>query len=426
MNVSVNLPQHFKHIQMKKLLPILITLLFPALSFAQADSISYGPGYTNQVWYNFTNGEVKSADNTSWDLSFGIGGFNTDIRINDGFGAELYLYPNGDTSAWGSVDTNGLQNWTPRFNSDTSWNVTAFADANVTHPDYGWGIYNSITHNVEGDSIYIIKLTDGSFKQLKMDVMASTGDFTFTYADIGGSNPVQGLINKPTYSTKKNVYYSLSADSIMDLEPAKTDWDILFTKYNQMQPTGGYYKVTGVLANADRSNAEARGVDLTTVSWWRQDYQSNIGVIGSDWKQFNMATFKYDVVDSLTYFFVDSNEYVWQLTFTGFAGSSTGVTTFNKAQVGVLSIENNTNQISSVNVFPNPAISQVNIAIEGKEAQNLDITIFSITGQQVYANTHAVTGSETIQVPVSNWKQGMYLIRLGNDKNAVIKQLIIQ
>ena len=412
---------------MKRIIPFIITILLPAISFSQADSISFEPGYTNQVWYSFANGEVKSADNTSWDLAFGIGGFNTNIRINDGFGVELYLYPNGDTAAWNTVDTNGLSTWTPRFNSDTNWTVTAFAAANINHPDYGWGIYNSITHNVEGDSIYIIKLTDGSFKKLKLNLMQGNGEFTFSYANIDGSNPISGLINKPLYTTKKNVYYSLTTDSVMDLEPAKKDWDVVFMKYNQLQPQGSYYKVTGVLSNSDRATAEARDVDLSTVGWYGQDYQANIGIIGGDWKSFNMNTFTYDIVDSLTYFFVDTNEIVWQLTFTDFEGSATGVTKFNKTQVGILSVEDKIDASRTISMFPNPAVNNVTLTIETEHAQdNLTIAVYTLTGAIVYTENVTVLGSTNVQIPVSSWQKGMYFVRIGNDKNAVVKQLIIQ
>tara|TARA_R110002050_G_scaffold162939_1_gene292857 strand:+ start:15102 stop:16340 length:1239 start_codon:yes stop_codon:yes gene_type:complete len=412
---------------MKRIIPFILTILVPVFGFSQADSISYGPGYVNQVWYSFANGEVKTADNTAWDLSFGTGGRNTDIRINDGFGVELYLYPNGDTAAWNTIDTTGLSSWTPRFNSDTSWSVTAFAAPNTVHPDYGWGIYNSTTHNVVGDSIYIIKLTDGSFKKLKLGMMQGNGDFNFYYADVDGANEVQGLIKKPSYITKKNVYYSMTTDSIMDLEPAKTDWDIVFTKYNQLQPQGGFYKVSGVLANENRSTAEAREIDLTTVGWFGQDYQSNIGIIGSDWKKFNMTTFQYDIVDSLTYFFVDTNATVWQLTFTDFAGGATGMTKFNTSQVGVLSVDNTPMANRTVNVFPNPAVDHVTISIETEQAQNnVAVTVYSLTGSIVYARTIPVAGTTNVEFPVSSWQKGMYLVRIGNDANAIVKQLIIQ
>lgn len=411
---------------MKKIVPFILSVIIPVMAFSQADSIYYGAGYTKQVYYSLANGEVKSSDNTTWDLAFGTGGFDTDIRINDGFGVELYLYPNGDTSAWNNVDTTGLQNWTPRYNSDSSWQVTAFADGTTIHPDYGWGVYNSITHNVEGDKMYIIKLTDGSYKKLKMDVMAASGLFTFSYADIDGSNEVQGSFNKMTYNTKKHVYYALTNDSVMDLEPEMGAWDIVFTKYQQLQPQGGFYKVTGVLAAGNRMVAEARDVDLTTVGWYGQDYTNNIGVIGADWKSFNMGTFSYDIVDSLAYFVTDTNETVWQITFTGFEGSATGKTVFNKSQVGVLSVEKSPLALNSVSVYPNPAIHTATVAIESEINQSdLNITVYSLTGSVVYTNVVNVVNTATLNIPVSNWNKGMYLVRIGNDANAIVKQLIV-
>lgn len=412
---------------MKKILPFILSILVPFIGFSQADSISYGPGYSQQVYYSFANGEVKSSDNTSWDLAFGTGGFDTDIRINDGFGVELYLYPNGDTSDWSTIDSTGMQNWTPRYNSDTSWQVTAFAAPNVTHPDYGWGIYNSFTHNVEGDSIYVIKLTDGTYKKFKLDIMAANGIFTFSYADLDGSNEIQGSIDKTMYNSKKHVYYALTNDSTMDLEPEEGSWDVVFTKYQQPQPQGGFYSVTGILAAGGITVAESRGEDVTKVGWYGQDYTTNIGTIGSDWKSFNMGTFKYDILDSLTYFVTDTNEIVWQLTFTGFEGSSTGKTTFNKSQVGVLSVENSPLAINSVSLYPNPAVTTATLEIESSVNQdNLNVTIYSLTGSVVYAQIVNVTNTALLEIPVTSWNKGMYLVRIGNDANAVIKQLIVQ
>jgi len=411
---------------MKKLIHFLIAALISTASVAQSDSISYQPGYTNQVYYSFANGEVKSSDNTTWDLAFGIGGFNTDIRINDGFGVELYLYPNGDTADWNNIDTNGLQNWTPRYNSDTSWSVTAFALANINHPDYGWGIYNSITHNVDGDSIYILKLTDGSYKKFKMNAMTVTGEFTFSYADIDGANQVDGSVNKLAYTGKNFVYYSVKTDAVLDLEPMAAEWDVVFTKYMQLQPQGGFYPVTGLLTNKERKTAESRDIDLADADWYGHEYSSEIGIIGSDWKQFNMTSYTYDIQDSLTYFVTDTNNNVYQLTFTGFSGSSTGMTYFNVNKVGNLSVENTTLAVSNISLYPNPAVDFVNISINSDEVlNNVDITVYAITGSVIYQAKENFTGNSSIQIPVQNWRKGMYLIRIGNDENAAIKQLII-
>ncbi len=411
---------------MKKILPFILSIVIPVIGFSQADSVIMGPGYANQVYYSFSNGEVLSSNNTEWDIAFGTGGFDTDIRINDGFGAALYLYPNGDTGSWNTIDTNGMQNWLPRYNSDSSWNITAFAAPGINHPDYGWGIYNSTTHEVVGDSMYILQLTDGSLKKFKMNVMSTMGILTFTYADLDGANQVQGSINKMNYNTKKHVYYSIKADSTMDLEPVMGSWDIVFTKYQAPQPTGGFYPVTGVLTAIDNTVAESRGEDVNDAEWFNQDYTANIGTIGSDWKSFSFTT-GWELQDSLSYFVTDTNDLVWQLYFTGFGGSSTGKAVFNKMQVGTTSIDKSNVAVNTVSIYPNPAVDNVIIAIESSEnLNNLDVTVFSLTGQVVYRKVINVVSNTNLEFPVSGWNQGMYLVRIGNDENAIIKQLIIK
>jgi hypothetical protein len=422
----LNLKINVTHI-MKKILLSVLSICTSLMVFAQNDSITYGPGYSNQVYYSFENGEVQSSSNTAWDLAFGIGGFNTDIRINDGFNVKLYLYPNGDTSAWNSIDTNGLQNWTPRYNSDTNWSVTAFAYPGLNHPDYGWGIYNSVSHNVEGDSIYIIQKKDGSFIKFKMNGMLTTGEFTFTYANIDGSNEVNGTVNKLAYTGKNFAYYSLDNDSVMDLEPANTDWDILFTKYMQAQPQGGFYPVTGVLANKDRQIGEARGIPVADADWYQTNYTSNIGEIGSDWKYFDMTTYTYKMTDSLSYFFADSSNNVWHLAFTGFAGSSTGWTYFTKNKVGNLSVEDSPLQVSSLTVYPNPAVDVLNISLKTLEPQNnMLVTVYSMNGTVVYSNRMNFASADAVHIPVSNWNSGMYIVRLGEDQNAIVQTIVVR
>ena len=43
------------------------------------------------------------------------------------------------------------------YNSEISWYDGAFENNSLGPPDYGWGVYNMINHNVTGDSLYIIK-----------------------------------------------------------------------------------------------------------------------------------------------------------------------------------------------------------------------------------------------------------------------------
>ena len=70
------------------------------------------------------------------------------------------------------------------YNSMASWEEGAFAAHANGYPDYGWGKYNTITHAVVGDSLFVIKLQDGSYKQLWMVEKGGASVYTFRHADL--------------------------------------------------------------------------------------------------------------------------------------------------------------------------------------------------------------------------------------------------
>lgn len=410
---------------MKKLLPIFIALLVPFFSSATEDSVSIGAGYISQSYYSYSNGLVKTST-SDWDLAFGIGGFNVAIRTNDGKGVEVYLYPNGDTAAWNNIDTTGLQNWTPRFNNENNWEETAFSDVGKNHPDYGWGVYNSVSHDVIGDSIYIIKTKAGDFKKIVINGMYTNGDFTFTYADLDGSNEMTSTINKKDYVGKNFAYYSIASGTELDLEPLSSEWDVVFSRYMAYSTANGFYPSAGVQTNYYKQSAEARGVDLNNVDWAQQNFVDEIGEIGWDWKEFNMGTFTYDMIDSLTYFVADTNNNVWQMTFTGF-DYTIGTYYFKKERVNGVSVQEAELVQVPVTVYPNPANNVVNISLDALNGTaNYEIQIFNISGAMVYQNNTTFTGSNNVTLDVANWQKGIYFIKLENNGEIAIKQLIVQ
>lgn len=407
---------------MKKLL-LFAAICLPVLGFSQADSVSIGAGYTHQAFYSFSNGLVKKST-SDWELAFGIGAFNIDIRTNEGHGVKLYHYPNGDTGAWNNIDTTGLHAWTPRHNDENDWSNTAFTTAG-SHPDYGWGIYNSTTHDVLGDSIYIMKTKAGNYKKLRIDGMyAMTGQFIITYANLDGSSEMTGTIKKTDYTGKNFVYYSIDNNTVLDLEPMAAEWDIVFNKYGAAQPQGGYYNVTGIQTNKHRTSAEARGVDVNNVDWNTQNFVNAIGTIGWDWKRFNMTTFSYDIIDSLTYFVADTNNNVWQITMTAF-DYTVGKFVFNKKRANGVSVEDITNGFNEVKLFPNPATDNVTLNIESDQVANdIDVNIYSLTGQLVWSRKVDIVSQTNINIPVNAWQKGIYIVRVGSGN--VVKQLVIQ
>lgn len=297
---------------------------------AESDSISMGAGYASDVYYSLKNGEVSIAARASWDIAFSTDPMSSTILINEGYGLNLYTYPNGNTDDWDNVDTTGLSQWPEMFNSDTSWMYGAFDRHSGVHPDYGWGVYNSISHDVVGDSILILELNDGSYKKLIVESRAAmTNTFHIKYADLNGATETKEIACGD-YTDKNFVYLSLGSGSVADNEPMSTAWDLVFTKYHDESIP---YIVTGVLANLGIQLAEVRGVDPDLADHTTAVFTSSISEIGSDWKTFDMGSFKYLIEEDLCYFVKTPDEEIYKIVFTGTDGSASGKIVFTSEKV---------------------------------------------------------------------------------------------
>ena len=296
----------------------------PPLSLT--DSISMGAGYADEVFYSLENGIVKTSPRSSWDIAFSTDPMSSTVLINEGYGVELYAYPLGDYSAWDAIDTSGISEWPVLYNSDTSWYYGAFDRNDLGHPDYGWGVYNTTSHDVIGDSLFIIKLSDGSSKKIFIEKRAAmTNSFSIKYGNIDEAG-VSKEISCGEYTGKNFIYFSLSSGEVLDIEPDIDSWDLLFTKYyDESIP----YNVTGVLTNGEVETAEIRNTDPGLADPGTAVFDDNISIIGSDWKSFDMGTFTYVVEEDLCYF-VKRGEETYKITFTGTDGSASGKIVFDK------------------------------------------------------------------------------------------------
>lgn len=295
------------------------------------DSISMGPGYANDIYYSLENGVVKTSPRDSWDLAFSADPMSSTILINEGYGVKLYAYPNGDKDSWDDIDTAGIGDWPKLFNSDSSWYFGAFDRNSKGHPDYGWGVYNDVSHDVMGDSLFIIELSDGSYQKLFIEQRAAmTNSFIIKYGDIGEAG-VTKEVSCADYTTKNFVYFSMASGSVVDNEPASDSWDLVFTKYHYESIS---YIVAGVLTNEDLEVAEVRETDIELADPATAVFTTDISTIGSDWKEFNMGTNMYSIEADLSYFVKKGESDFYQVIFKGTEGSVSGKMVFEVIKVG--------------------------------------------------------------------------------------------
>lgn len=384
------------------------------------DSVILGPGYSNESYYSFENGEVSNVSNSNWDLAFDLSGYGASIRMNRKINV-LYLYP-GSAADWNTIDTAGHLSWNQYIDGYDSWSQGALnAPANSSDPsDLGWGSYNTITHITEGSRIFVIKLDDDSYRKLFIETLAS-GIYTFKYANIDGSNLVTETITKADYTGQNFIHYSILNEQIVDREPASDDWDIVFTNYVLELAPGYFSGVTSVLSNSTfraLTVSESNNVPVVESDLNANPYDSQIDLIGYDWKSFNMGTFTYEIEDSLCYFIKDENNNVWKLVFTGFAGSSTGKIYFTKEKVAFASV--NENQPVEISVYPVPANDFVNVGCNGTDL--VIVQLFSVTGQLVWSESSL--NKDIAQIPLSEIPNGFYIVQMISSDNQTFTQKI--
>lgn len=415
----------------KSLLITALLLVGNQYSKAQmtSETVSIGSGYTNETWYSLENGDQGPKLANAWDLSFDVSGFGTSIRANNGNGVLIYPYPNGDITDWNNVDTTGLIGWTPNYNDETTW-VNGALDKNVNPNDpfdVGWGIYDMNTHIISGDSIFIVKLMDDSYRKLRIDNMAS-GAFNITHANLDGTNEVQATINKADYQGKLFGYYSIQNEETVDHEPVTVEnWDLFFGKYTGFIPTP--YNLTGIIAGPNTEVVQIDGVtDVANYNdWGAETFTTDISTIGADWKEFDMGTYEYNVVNDRVYFVKTQAGDVWKVIPTGFGGNSNGNFEFTKEKISALSLDENRLEKAEVLVYPNPASDNVSVLLNNMEAQVISVQILNMQGQIVFEkNVVGKSNFDVKNISVHAFRSGVYQVKVDNGTHRFNQKLIIK
>lgn len=395
-----------------------------------SDSVSILSGYTNQTFYSLNNGTVSSVSNLDWDIAFQLKGFGGSIMVNSKNNVQVWSAQKA-AAQWGTMtsgDTTGVVN-NPMYelhNSDSSWNVGALNQTkNLSNAfDLGWGLYDFMSHNVTGDSIYFIKLSNGIYKKLYIEILiGTTYTYNFKFADLDGTNEISTSIARSNFLNKNFGYFSIQNNASINREPDFNTWDLSFAQYLVTAPLT--YKVAGVLQNDSVFAAKAYPVDVNTVSASSYLTHSNINVIGFDWKSYNFGTNVWTIEDSLVYFVRNRQGQIWKMIFNGFGGSANGNFYFTKEQqvVGV----NELSTIQTFAVYPNPAHDLVRVVLTSKQNENANAAIYDMNGRLIRNSEIELFGSlQTIDIDVNGIIPGVYslVIRTGNEQK--VNRLVIQ
>ena len=412
-----------------------ILLAFTVNSYAQNYAqISVGPNYTQQAFYTIENDAITTLNNETWDIAFSTNLAGAGVLINEA-GAlsstaiiRLYLAPTNDFNA--TIDPITLTD--SLYNIETSWEDGAFNSvADSLDPlDFGWGVYNPNTHVVNGSRVFVVQLRDGSWKKIKIESLDS-GVFTFKYADLDGAYEQTQSINKSDFANSPLALFSFQSGTAV-ASPA--DWDLLFCRYYSSLDAGAddliQYPVTGVLSGPGVEVAEARDINPYTVDHipYLDSLESDLDVIGSDWKFFSLSTFMWEIDFDRAYFVKLPDNKLWKLIFLDFEGSSTGTSTIEKVDLGILSsVTEAESNFKEFGVFPNPVQTEIHFSFTLKEAQpDLPIYIINSMGQIVWqqiATTNRGLNVLTFQKP--NLPAGVYQLMAGNGSDFLAIKIVL-
>jgi len=433
---------------MKKQILAILSIIFSQLAFAQTwvnDSVSAGASYANDVYYSMNNGTVTTVPNNNWHIAFQMApqfgpsasaSILANHAVNNVQVFSLNLSASAKFATLSASDTVGKTNPERELvGSNKTWNIGAFNrnkdQSNLF--DYGWGKYNQTTNNLSGDSIYLVKVgTTTAYKIWVQEYVSHPADsiaWKVRIATFSGGSDTTLIIprNKAPYNFTDRLfaYVNLGTYTILDREPSKSNWDLVFTRYKDTATQMGLtltMNVSGVLQHPNVSVAEVPNAAMPSLA--NLNFIDSISTIGYDWKYFPGS---YPYVVSNTNYFVKnklSNLY-YVLQFTAFGGSANGLYSFKKQSLGTTSISSTTTYNNTVLSYPNPAAQSLSLLIDAKEnMEHARISIFNLTGSLIYSTVVNIqAGMNTFSIPTADFANGLYLLQT-NLMNEVQQQKI--
>ncbi len=397
---------------------------------ARQDSIVMGAQYADQVWFSLGTGASTSAPQAVWDLGFEItsqSGMTASVMINEGKGAQVYVVPGKTIDDWATIDTTGLSTWTPLHNDPTTWAEGALnqaADENDDF-DFGWGRYNIISHQVLGTNVFIYKTTTHT-RKLRIDGLIS-GEYKFTYANLDGTDEHSGSVTKSANTGKAFGYWSMETHEVVDREPLLADWDITMLKYVDLVPAGPgtmmHFGVTGILSSPlVRCAKVISETPASAPAPGNDEFLTSANVIGWDWKTFIGGSFK--VTDSIAYFVRTSGGGTYRIVFTGFTGSSSGITRFNTEVVAPSNVQESAHTPTLL-VYPNVIDHNASVEIATSLSGTGTIRLVDVSGT-VVRSIDVTDGFTARRIHTDGLASGIYTVVLEGASGLATGRIIVQ
>ena len=419
---------------MKKIYIIFLAFCLSHLLNAQEFVyLTTGASYNEQVYYRLSDDSNIHIANDEWDIAFTFVGDSTGIFVNESVRTSFGNPQNpvvaldaGDATWSSTINPDDLT--TRLYNDEKSWAWGAFNSMrNADDPnDYGWGVYSEENAGVFSDKVFVVQLRDGSYKKLQIQNLVD-GVYTVRYADLDGSNENNLTIEPELAGQSHIVCLSLSTGDFVS-ELVDLSWDMVFQRYvTDIMDTP--FSVSGVLTDYGVQVAEARDIspEDATYDVYQDLLESDIDVIGHDWKEFNNG---WIIQDQLSYFVLTEGPRLWKIQFYEFQGSSTGGITFEKTDLtDLVNTQSPLSDLQDIAISPNPASESVDIvfSIKNKPEGKLTISIMDIRGRTLrYYHPDVHLGLNAFRLNDLPKEKGIYFISLQSAGHKITRKLVVE
>ncbi|MCD9617451.1 T9SS type A sorting domain-containing protein [Chryseobacterium gleum] len=427
----------------KLLLASVLAMSVQQTVLAQTDALGYsqvnmtmGSGYQNRVFVNLADGNMVSQPANTWDIAFyRNSNYAFGSRVNDAKDIEVFT-ASTNLANWDNISISNESSWgAPLYNPDqtTDWSQGAFEQGPVTSPNpnipsTGWGVYNPVNHHIQGKAIFVLKYASGTY--IKFAIEDAFAGYTFRYSKWNGTSwgaTETRTIANGTDDSYFNYFSFDTGEKVPNLEPFRTAWDFVFTKYYtfymgvQMYPLSGAIQSPNIkVAMVQPETQESAGYSMPA----NANFSSTITTVGHSWK--GIGTVKNDVV----YYVKKGNDY-YRMYFTTNGGASTGNMYFKYKKITETLGITEVGKKASFGLYPNPATAdkKVTVLFDVKEKANNkgNVEVYDLTGKKVYsAELTNQAGFYKQDLNLSTLTSGNYLVKITYGGYSETKKLIVK
>lgn len=429
----------------KLLLTSLFALSVQQTVLAQTDAngyttvnLSMGSSYQNRVFFDFSANNIVSQPANSWDVAFyRASATNFGTRINDAYDIKVYQ-ASANPADWNNITSNSIASYgAPLFNVDNTTYLQegAFEQGSAT---YGWGEYNPLNHHVEGKVIFIMQYASGA--SVKFMIEDYFGGYTFKYAKWNAATSSWDATQTKTVANGSddayfNYFSFATGEKVSNLEPARANWDMMFTRYYtdypytdpQGNPQTMKYRMSGVIQNSNISVAKVRPETQETATSTlpaSTAFSSNITTIGHSWKPTS------GVYSDAVYYVKQGTDY-YRMYFISNEGTQTGNMYFKYKKITATLGITEVSKKASFGIYPNPttADKKVTVLFDVKEKANNKgrIEVYDLTGKIVHtAELSNQAGFYKQDLNLSHLTAGNYIVKITFGGSTETKKLIVK